>query len=380
MELELRNQPEDVAEDFEILRPQGRGGFAETYLAEERATGQKYVLKKVKLQKGFDPKMLELFEREAEVLAGLEHPGIPRFKASYETATEEGYQLFLVQEFIEGRNLEQEVRSGHHFTEPEAIELAISVAKILEYLHGHDPWLIHRDIKPSNIMRTARNEVYLIDFGAVRDKVLQDQYSFGGGSTFVGTYGYIPYEQYCGRALPASDIFALGMTLIYILSGKEPSDLREHRMRFLFREHVRISEGMARLLEKCIEPDWRDRHASASELRLAFEQVRDAPEPDLAVKEAPEQFKNEEATGETADEESVPDLLEKQRSRPGWRSLFHRADLSWQAMFEIALERGSGVLDHAVKSLEPARPYIIAAALAGLGLLFLFMLIFAAVA
>ena len=99
------------------------------------------------------------------------------------------------------------------------------VDEYLAYLHELRPPIIHRDVKPGNIVLAPDGEAWLVDFGAVRDRILHEIRTEGEGATIVGTYGYMPYEQFQGRALPASDVYALGMTLVFLLSHKEPHEI-----------------------------------------------------------------------------------------------------------------------------------------------------------
>lgn len=252
---------------YEIKEIIGRGGFATTYLAVDTKTQQQCAIKCLSFRKIEEWKTLELFEREAKVLKNLDHPQIPDYVDFFTIETEHDVELYLVQEFVEGKSLAQLVREGKHFSEQEVINIAIGIARILEYLHSLSPPIIHRDIKPSNITLNQYNRAFLIDFGSVREKIQDDLQSSRGAPTIVGTYGYMPLEQAEGRALPASDIYSLGMTLIHLLSHKDPSQMDKDGLRLDFRPHVNISLGFAGILERMIEPDWHNRYQNASELR-----------------------------------------------------------------------------------------------------------------
>lgn len=278
--------PTTLKETYLIEARLGQGGFARTYQARNLKTNQQCVVKEIDLGRIEDVKADELFEREAKVLRNLQHPQIPKFLDFFEETSEKGSKIYLVQEFIEGENLAERVKEGRPFAEQETLGITIQVAGILEYLHSFSPPFIHRDIKPSNILLTQEGKAYLIDFGAVRDKMLQDKERHGGGSTLVGTYGYIPYEQYMGRALPASDIYALGMTLLYMLSRKEPSEWETAKMRVLFRPHLQASPACVSLLEKALEPDWRHRYQTAGEFRAAAQRALSGPSPEEIAAQA----------------------------------------------------------------------------------------------
>ena len=267
-------------ERYEIKEILGQGGFATTYLAVDTETQQQCAIKCLSFRKIEEWKTLELFERETRVLKNLDHPQIPDYIDFFTIETEHDVELYLVQEFVEGKNLAQLVREGKHFNEQEIINVALGITRILEYLHTLSPPIIHRDIKPSNLIvqfgqevgsQTETFVVHLIDFGSVREKIQDDLQSSRGAPTIVGTYGYMPLEQSEGRAVPASDIYSLGMTLILLLSHKDPSQMEKDGLHLDFRPHVNISFEFANVLERMIEPDWHNRYQNASELRRDLE-------------------------------------------------------------------------------------------------------------
>ena len=270
---------------YELLATLGGGSGSTTYLALDSESTAQCVVKElsvgevVRADRGahsFDAddftKLIELFEREARVLAHLDHPGIPRFIDHFTESTDDDTRLYTVQEYVQGETLEALIGNGRHFTEDEAVDLCRRVTEILGYLHGHSPPLIHRDIKPSNVILEADGTVHLVDFGSVRNIVGEGELD---GRTIVGTYGYMPIEQYEARALPQSDLYALGMTLVYVLSHKEPTKISRRGMKLEFRSHVNVSEGFARILDRMIEPAPEDRYASAGELLDTLSGARD---------------------------------------------------------------------------------------------------------
>ena len=166
---------------------------------------------------------LKLFEREAEVLKFLAHSAIPQYLDYFEVEIEAGKGFALVQTYIEARSLQDWIQSGRTFSEEELKVIAKELLNILDYLHNRTPPAIHRDIKPSNILLGDRSgnspgQIYLIDFGSVQTAV------HGGTRTIVGTFGYMPFEQFGGQATPASDLYALGATLIYLATGHHPDN------------------------------------------------------------------------------------------------------------------------------------------------------------
>ncbi len=195
---------------YELIATLGGGSGSTTYLALDSESAARCVVKELSVGEvvrghrgahSFDSddftKLIELFEREARVLAHLDHAGIPRFIDHFTESTDDT-RLYTVQEYVEGETLEALVASGRHFTEDEAIDLCRQVTEILGYLHGHSPPLIHRDIKPSNVILAADGTAHVVDFGSVRNVVGGDDLD---GRTIVGTYGYMPIEQYEARAL-----------------------------------------------------------------------------------------------------------------------------------------------------------------------------------
>ena len=246
------------------------GEFARTQLAVDQTTQERCVIKEISLHRIKDEKSIELFEREAKVLAELDHPKIPKLIDYFTLETDDGdgsdVRVYLVQSLVPGKNLAQLIEEGRHFTQEEVVRLGLELCEILIYLHHRDPTLLHRDIKPSNIMLCPETGIYLIDFGAVRDKKIRSARLGGVAATSVGTYGYMPFEQFDGQAVKASDIYSLGATLIFLLSHREPIQLMRDDMGLEFRNHVHISEVFSVVLDRMVRPQWEDRYQSAEEL------------------------------------------------------------------------------------------------------------------
>jgi outer membrane protein assembly factor BamB/tRNA A-37 threonylcarbamoyl transferase component Bud32 len=203
-----------------ILGILGSGGMSSVYKGRDLhfPNVTKLVAVKEMVNMAADPTMYEMvvrnFEREADLLATLSHPAIPRI---YDYFTHND-SSFLVMEFIEGRDLEATIRDTEGFlSEDEVINWAIELCDVLAYLHNHQPQpVIFRDMKPSNVMVDKYGNVYLIDFGIAR--VFQP----GQKGTMIGTEGYSPPEQYRGEASPQGDIYALGATLHHLLTKRDP--------------------------------------------------------------------------------------------------------------------------------------------------------------
>ena len=156
----------------------------------------------------------------------------------------------LVEDYIPGASLKELLNQNQRFTEKQVTKIAVDVLNILLYLHQLNPPVLHRDIKPSNLTMGEDEQVYLVDFGAVQDSAAKE----GGTFTVVGTYGYTPIEQFGGRAVRASDLYALGATLIHLLTGIAPADLPQKDFRIHFSDKVNISPSFVLWLERLTEP------------------------------------------------------------------------------------------------------------------------------
>lgn len=250
---------------YQIQAILGHGGFAVTYRALDLQTEQQCAIKSLSFKNIDTWKTWELFQRESEILKNLNHPQIPKYIDSFIIEKEREVECYLVQQYVEGKSLAQLIQEGKCFTEQEVIKIACHLTIILEYLHSFSPPLIHRDITPNNIILTHDHQVFLIDFGSVRDKMLLD-YTMGGSSTIIGTYGYMPLEQFQGRALPASDIYALGMTLIYLLSRRSPLALESYKKNIDIRAYTKISRGFTLILEKMVHADYKKRYKTVQKV------------------------------------------------------------------------------------------------------------------
>jgi eukaryotic-like serine/threonine-protein kinase len=245
---------------YRIVKVLGQGGIGITYQAGDINTQQQVALKVLSFRGMSNWKILEMFEREARVLANLNHPAIPKYIDYFQVDTESDRQFYIAQQLAEGKSLESLIASGWRGSEAEIKDIAAQILEILIYLHELQPPVIHRDIKPQNLIRRSDRMITLVDFGAVQDTYRHTQIS---SSTVVGTYGYMAPEQYRGKALPVSDLFGLGTTLLFLLTGRSPADLPEIRMKIDFRRAVSISQGFAKWLEQMLEPASEDRFSSA---------------------------------------------------------------------------------------------------------------------
>ena len=209
---------------------------------------------------------LKLFEREAQVLKQLNHPQIPNYR-DYFCIDDRFLWFGLVEDYIPGFSFKELLNQGKRFSEQEVRKIAVDVLNILVYLHELNPTVLHRDIKPSNLICGADEQIYLVDFGAVQDTAAKEGATF----TIVGTYGYTPMEQFGGRAGAASDLYALGATLIHLLTGTAPADLPQRDLRIQFKDKVNISPSLIAWIEKLTEPALERRFGSAHQAIEAIE-------------------------------------------------------------------------------------------------------------
>jgi serine/threonine protein kinase len=266
--MEQLHLPTDIiAQRYWIIRILGEGGTGITYLAQDLKSGQRLALKSLSLQRMMDWKVIELFEREAKVLSQLAHPAIPQYLEYFSVDTPENRSFYIAQQLAEGKSLLALVESAWHTNEAEVKSIAIQILEILVYLHSQKPAVIHRDIKPQNIIRDKQGRVHLVDFGGVKDTYYSN---FMGGSTMVGTYGYMAPEQFIGQAVEKSDLYSLGATLLFLLTHRFPCDLPTNGLKIDFRGHVTVSQPFANWLEKILEPDMADRFSSAEEALQAL--------------------------------------------------------------------------------------------------------------
>jgi serine/threonine protein kinase len=244
-------QVEDILQqNYQLQEQLGRTAVGhQTWLATDLKSSEQVILKLL----AFSPQMqweeLKLFEREAQVLESLNHPRIPHYRDYFDIDKDLGGGVpwfVLVQDYIPGSSLQELLEQGKRFTEKEVRFIAKEILEILVYLHQLNPPVLHRDIKPSNLILGKDDRIYLVDFGAVQAQAAVTGVTF----TIVGTSGYAPLEQFWGRAVPASDLYALGATLIHLLTGVVPADLPQKDYRIHFSDKVSIKEDLLRWIEK----------------------------------------------------------------------------------------------------------------------------------
>ncbi|MEH2251432.1 serine/threonine protein kinase [Nostoc sp.] len=275
---------EILGERYEVQQLLGKKAGRRTLLARDLKTQELVVIKLLSFGGDFEWDSLKLFEREAEILKSLSHPLIPHYLNYFEVNLPTIKGFALVQTYIHAQTLEQYLQTGRTFTEAEIKLIAKAVLEILIYLHELYPPVIHRDIKPSNILLGERSgnsvgQVYLVDFGSVQTVLGAET----GTRTVVGTYGYMPQEQFGGRTVAASDIYSLGATLIYLVTGTYPADLPQKDFRIQFEQAANLSPSFTNWLKWMIEPSLERRFSSAAGAIAALEKPQPTNLPALVV-------------------------------------------------------------------------------------------------
>ncbi len=276
---------------YHITSHLGGGGFGQTYLAEDRQLpgSHRCVVKKL-LPVASEPATLQiarrLFDTEAQVLHKLgSHDRIPQLLAYFE----ENQEFYLVQEFIEGRELLQELTEGKPLGEGEVISLLRDILEVLEFVHRQN--VIHRDINPRNLIRRNRDgRLVLIDFGAVKQVATQISNPQGQThlSVIIGTPGYMPSEQAHGNPKLSSDIYAVGIIGIQALTGLLPNQLPTDPAteEIIWYDRASVNPDLAKVLDKMVRYDFRERYPSAAEALRAIEALK-APTVTVTVATVP---------------------------------------------------------------------------------------------
>ena len=261
---------------YRVVQLLGQGGFGRTYLAEDQGRfNERCAIKEfvpIKGEDHFSDKATQLFQREASVLYQISHPQIPKFRATFE----EGERLFLVQDYVDGPTfhevLNQRRQQGRAFSEGEIRQFLKQLLPVLAHIHARG--IIHRDISPDNIILRQQDQLpVLIDFGVVKEVVTRIQLEGEPSpATTVGKAGYAPSEQMqTGRAYPSSDLYALAVTAIVLLSGKEPQVLFDDvNFAWRWQEAVQVTPAFAQVLNKALNFKPGDRFQSVSEMAKAL--------------------------------------------------------------------------------------------------------------
>jgi len=273
---------------YEIARILGQGGFGRSYLAIDRQKSRKTCVLKEFAPNVVKPQELqkakELFEREASVLKKIQHPQIPRFHASFSAKIGTKDFFFLVQDYIEGDNydqlFEQRRGQGQSFSEEEVINLLHNVLPVLTYIHSLD--IVHRDISPDNlILRQSDNLPVLIDFGGVKQLPASQGFwrtQLAVNATLLGKKGYAPEEQLLqGKVYKNSDFYALAVTALVLMTGKEPHLLYDSfNGVWLWGKEIKVSPKLETVLKKMLAYKPSDRYQKAEQV------IKDLPLPSLS--------------------------------------------------------------------------------------------------
>lgn len=265
---------------YHVIEKLGVGGFGQTFLARDmHLPGHpQCVVKKLKPQVS-DEESLQtarrLFQTEAQVLYRLgNHEQIPRLLAHFE----ENHEFYLAQEYIQGQPLSKEIETSVPWSQENVLSLLQDMLQVLAFVHEQN--VIHRDIKPANLMRRARDgRIVLIDFGAVKQvrcESLPPETALTNVTISIGTKGYMPNEQLAGKPRYSSDVYAVGIIGIQLLTGIQPKHLREDSEtgELNWRQYAKqISSEFGEILDKMVRYDFRDRYATAEEALLAFQSL-----------------------------------------------------------------------------------------------------------
>ena len=306
-----------LRERYRAIQPLSSGSFGKTFVAiDEDKPSRSYCVIKQFLPKYQDrfamEKGLVLFEREAKQLDELgKHPQIPELLAYFT----EGDYKYLIQEYISGLELRREQEKFGVFNEKKLLKFLYEILLILKFIHSRH--LIHRDIKPENIIRRSRDHrLVLVDFGAVKD--LKGS-TVAPAGTIIGSMGYAAPEQWQGKATVASDLYSVGATSIYLLTGVQPSDLFDHlENQWVWRRKLgvnQVSDGLGHILDRLLALPLSQRYASA-EAVLADWHALDNTSPDILDTNDPENaaFWVEQQDHSIAPSRSAPDSPESESS------------------------------------------------------------------
>ena len=266
-----------IDQRYHIIQSLGNGGFGTTFLAKDikRPKNPLCVVKQF-TPPSTEPdtlkKLKEFFDQEAEILEKLgKHDQIPTLLAH----CEENQEFFIVQGYIEGHDLNDELTSGQKMSESDVIKLLIEILEVLEFVHTNG--VIHRDITPRNIRRRqSDNKIVLIDFGAVKQistQVVNNQGQITS-TLIIGTREYMPPERKIGRTTFSSDIYSVGIIALQSLTGLHPDESEDNNtLKIVWRDHVNVSPKLAEILDKMVDSDPIKRYHTAKEALEALEDL-----------------------------------------------------------------------------------------------------------
>lgn len=250
---------------YRILKPLGTGD--NTFIAWR--DGHVVVLKTLQQEWLENKEALLAFQEQATQLCSMSHPGMPKIYEAFEV---DGHP-YLVSEMIYGQNLKKWVTERGPLSQEQTIQWLSDICEVLDYLHQQSPAIIHRNLKPANLLRPTIphgfKEVVLVNFGEM-------QLLSPDAGTFIGSVGYTAPELQAGKAAPASDLYALGATLVYMLTGQEPDAfyrLGDEEFRLHVEDVPRLSPEMADIIQQLTHPQPQERYASASHVAQAMKEL-----------------------------------------------------------------------------------------------------------
>ncbi len=274
---------------YNIIKTLGQGGFGRTYLAEDQRRFNELCAIKELIPNTTGTsaweKARELFGREAAILYQIKHPQVPQFRERFE----QDQRLFLVQDYVEGKTyydiLQERKAMDGAFTEGEVLRLMRSLLPVLDYIHGKG--IIHRDISPDNmIVRDSDKLPVLIDFGVVKELATKLRSPSETPPTFVGKPGYSPSEQIqTAQAYPSSDLYALAVSAIVLLTAKEPAELfDDNLLSWNWQRWVTVNSRFAQILNRMLSHKPGGRYQSASEVLEVLDSLNQptAAKPDVS--------------------------------------------------------------------------------------------------
>lgn len=267
-----------VSNRYLVGKVLGQGGFGRTYLASDiHCFNKSCVLKEFLpnlIEESYQQKSRDLFEREAKILYQIEHPQIPKFQACFE----DNKRLFLVQDYVEGKTYSALLRErisqqNKAFDETEIIQWLRDILPVLDYIHQHN--IIHRDISPDNIILAQdKNLPVLIDFGVGKQNLKQSNQNqtYARQKSVVGKIGYAPPEQISlGQCFPSSDLYALGVTAIVLLTGIAPEVLLDgYSLEWQWQNYIKVSQTLAEVLNKMLADKPKQRYHCATDVLNAL--------------------------------------------------------------------------------------------------------------
>lgn len=304
------------------------GGMGWVYKVFDERLQRTCCLKQLNLasQSGFDKQKMESdFQKEAQLLANLSHPNLPRV---WDYFIDNG-EYFIVMDYVDGVDLQKlrESKSAvDDISESEVFNWSIGVLDVLEYLHDQMPPVIYRDLKPSNVMLNGSGGVKVIDFGIA--KRLESNPT-GGAQTKSGTYGYAPIEQHMGKAEKRSDIYALGMTMYFLLTSRVPDLVNNESVRAI---NSHVSLGLESVINRATQTQLNQRFQSAGEMKSALVNLAtgsvNLPFPTTML---PAKVINKIDT-QVLIEELVQDMEKSDYTTSIWQSDNHKDDYTIQAV------------------------------------------------